>query len=343
MIAPSDTPFGTTTGDGKTPCNPSDGDCDLSPADLARRPFPELGTYLAQYRNFGAGRSNALQIEVNRRLVKGLMFNASYTLLDQTSSALDTANSTLGGTTYNQFIPNHDDSRDAFVSRHRFITYTTYDLPFGKGRAFGGGVPTWADLAFGQWQLSMNMFAKSGTGFTPFWTCDNCDPVWPGNVGSEFIDAVGGFNQSSFRPLVVGDPNSGRQPGFQWSPSAFAVPTVGADVLDNPKAAKRNFLTGPGTWGVNLGIRKDFRIREQVKLQFNAVFDNIFNHPLLSPNDINFASLGSFSVDVDPKTLKLKPITNITPNEKFGQLSSSFSQENVDNRRSIRLALRLTF
>src|SRR5262249_6565876 len=293
MMAPVHPPSGTTTGDGKTPCNPSDGDCDLSPADLARRPFPELGTYLAQYRNFGAGRSNALQIEVNRRLVKGLMFNASYTLLDQTSSALDTANSTLGGTTYNQFIPNHDDSRDAFVSRHRFITYTTYDLPFGKGRAFGGGVPTWADLAFGQWQLSMNMFAKSGTGFTPFWTCDNCDPVtWPGNIGSEFIDAVGGFNQSSFRPLVVGDPNNGRQPGFQWSPSAFAVPTVGADVLDNPKAAKRNFLTGPGTWGVNLGIRKDFRIREQVKLQFNAVFDNIFNHPLLSPNDINFASLG---------------------------------------------------
>jgi hypothetical protein len=343
MIAPSDTPFGTTTGDGITPCNPSDGDCDLSPADFARRPFPELGSFLAQYRNFGAGRSNALQIEVNRRLVKGLMFNSSYTLLDQTSSALDTANSTLGGTTYNQFIPNHDDSRDAFVSRHRFIAYTTYDLPFGKGRAFGGRLPTWADLAFGQWQLSMNMFAKSGTGFTPFWECEFCDPVWPGNLGSEFIDAVGGFNQSSFRPLVVGDPNSGRQPGFQWNPSAFAVPTVGADVLDNPKVAKRNFLTGPGTWGVNLGIRKDFRIRERVKMQFNAVFDNIFNHPLLSPNDINFASLGSFSVDVDPNTGKLLPITNITPNEKFGLLSSSFSQENVDNRRSIRLALRLTF
>jgi hypothetical protein len=78
-------------------------------------------------------------------------------------------------------------------------------------------------------------------------------------------------------------------------------------------------------------------------MQFNAVFDNIFNHPLLSPNDINFASLGSFSVDVDPNTGKLLPITKITPNEKFGLLNSSFSQENVDNRRSIRLALRLTF
>jgi hypothetical protein len=343
MLAPSNTPFATTTGDGVTPCDPNEGDCDFSAADLARRPFPELGSYLAQYRNFGEGHSNAFQVEVNRRLKKGLMFGSSYTLLDQTSSALDTANSSLGGTTYNQFNPNNDDSRDAFVSRHRFIAYATYELPFGKGRAYGGGLPTWADAAFGQWQLSMNMFAKSGTGFTPFWTCDNCDPVWPGNIGSEFIDAVGGFNQSSFRPLVTGDPNSGLQPGFQWSPSAFAVPTVGADVLDNPQATKRNFLTGPGTWGVNLGIRKDFRIREQVKLHFDAIFDNVFNHPLLSPNDINFAWLGSFTVDVDPKTARLLPITNTTPNPDFGRLRSSFAQENIDNRRSIRLALRLTF
>lgn len=343
MLAPSDQPFATTTGDGVTPCDPAKGDCDFSAADLARRPFPELGSYLAQYRNFGSGRSNALQVEVNRRFAKGLMFNASYTLLDQTSSALDTANSSLGGTTYNQFNPHRDDSRDAFVSRHRFIAYATYDLPFGKGRAFGGDIPTWADLALGQWQLSTNMFAKSGTGFTPYWTCDNCDPVWPGNIGSDFIDAVGGFNQSSFRPLVVGDPKGGLQPGYQWSAAAFAVPTVGADVLDNPKAAKRNFLTGPGTWGVNLGVRKNFRLAEQVRLHFDAIFDNVFNHPLLSPNDINFANLGSFSLAVDPKTAKLLPITSVTPNPDFGRLRSSFAQENIDSRRSIRLALRLTF
>src|SRR5581483_8886227 len=132
----------------------------------------QLGSYLAQYRNFGGGYSNAMQIEVNRRFSKGLMFNASYTLLDQTSVALDTANSSLGGTSYNQFNPTQDNSRDAFVSRHRFIAYATYDLPFGKGRAFGGDLPAWADVAFGQWQLSTNMFAKSGTGFTPYWTCD---------------------------------------------------------------------------------------------------------------------------------------------------------------------------
>ena len=40
LIPPNDKPLGTTTGDGVTPCSPADGDCDLSPADLARLPYP---------------------------------------------------------------------------------------------------------------------------------------------------------------------------------------------------------------------------------------------------------------------------------------------------------------
>src|SRR5262249_46479534 len=45
MIPPSDVPFGTTNGDGKTPCNTDDGDCTLSAADRARLAFPDLGTF----------------------------------------------------------------------------------------------------------------------------------------------------------------------------------------------------------------------------------------------------------------------------------------------------------
>ncbi|HYZ84129.1 MAG TPA: TonB-dependent receptor, partial [Bryobacteraceae bacterium] len=37
-IPPSDQGFGTTTGDGVTPCTPSEGNCDISPADRARLP-----------------------------------------------------------------------------------------------------------------------------------------------------------------------------------------------------------------------------------------------------------------------------------------------------------------
>jgi hypothetical protein len=343
LLPPSTNPFGTHNEDGD-PCTPDDGDCTVSAADAARRPFPELGSFLASYKNFGSGRSNALQAEVNRRFANGFTFNASYTLLSQKGSGFDTGNSSLGGTSYNQFNPNNDFARDAFVSGQRFVSYGIYELPFGKGRKFASDIPKWADLAFGGFQLSWNMFAKNGTGFTPYWTCDNCDPVFPGNIGSEFLDAVGGFNGTSFRPIVVSSASPYVKQGDQFfNPAAFGLPTVGADALDNPSLAKRNILTGPGTWGVNLGLHKFFNFTETVRLEVGADLNNAFNHPLRSPDDINFANLGTFFLDVDPATGRLLPITRFDPNPDFGRITTSFTQEGIDNRRTIRLRARLTF
>jgi hypothetical protein len=341
MLPPSATPFGTFNDSG-TPCSPDDGDCTLSAADLARRPFPALGDYMAQYGNFGHGRSNALQVEVMRRFSGGLTFEFAYTLLDQKTTALDVGNASLGGPSYNQFQPELDYSRDSFVSRHRFSFYGVYDTPYGRGRKYGAQLPKLADAFIGGWQFTWNGFAKSGNGFTPYWTCDNCDPVWPGNVGSGFIDAVGDFNNSSFRPVVTGNPTTKSGDRF-WNPAAFGVPSVGADLFSNPLSASRNFLLGPGTWGVNLGIQKRFALGERVSAALGADFDNILNHPLVSPTDTSFANLGSFSLDVDPNNGKLLPITRISPNPDFGRLISSYRQDGIDSRRAIRLRLRVTW
>src|SRR6185295_3704110 len=129
LLPPSDVPFGTHgfDEDGNVViCDPtgefSEIGCDAS-IDAARRPYPELGTFLARYGNFGSGRSRALQTEINRRFANGLTFNASYTLLDQKGSGFDTGNASLGGTVYNQFQPDNDFGREAFVSRHRFVAW----------------------------------------------------------------------------------------------------------------------------------------------------------------------------------------------------------------------------
>ncbi len=348
-IPPSDVPFGNTIGDGVTLCDPTganeDIPCDLSDADRARRPFPDpLGAFFDTYANLGRGRSHALQIEVNRRFAAGLTFNASYTLLDQKSSGVDAGNASLGGPLYNQFQPDEDLSPDSFVSRHRFISYGSYELPYGRDRQFGKSLSRWADAAVGGWQLTWQMFAKSGTGFTPFWTCGNCDPIFPGNTGSDAIDAVGDFNQTGYRPIVVGNPqnSSGLPPGFVFNGEAFTVPTLGADALNNPSIARRNSLIGPGTWGVNLGVGKNFKFSERVVLRLGADFNNVFNHPLRSPDNNEFANLGDFTVRVNSVTGKPE-IDTITRNVDFGRADTSFTQEGIDNRRSVRIRLRLTF
>jgi hypothetical protein len=261
--------------------------------------------------------------------------------LSQKSNGLDVGNSSLGGALYNQFNPNNDFSRDSFVSRHRFVSYGAYDLPYGRGRSFGKESSGWADAVAGGWQLTWNMFAKSGTGFTPYWFCNNCDPVFPGNIGSGFVDAIGDFSGPTFRPRVIGNPRSGLSGDQVINPAAFAVPSAGADVFDDPTVAKRNALTGPGTWGVNLGVHKFFRFNERIKLEVGADFNNVFNHPLQSPLENAWMQLGDFDVALDPNGNP--KIINVNPNPDFGRANLSFSQEGIDNRRSIRLRLRLTF
>ena len=122
-------------------------------------------------------------------------------------------------------------------------------------------------------------------------------------------------------------------------------------MFDNPQVAKRNLLWGPGAWGVNLGLHKEFRIGERVNAAIGADVNNLFNHPLRAPNQDfaggggTFAYLGGFNIHVDPNTLQLKPITSAdtTPNPDFGRAFQTFSQEGVDSRRTVRLRLRITF
>jgi hypothetical protein len=345
LIAPSDIPFGTTTGNGVTPCTPGV-DCQLSAADRARLPFPTLGDFLASYGNFGSGRSNALQLEANRRFGSGLSFNISYTLLDQKGTGFDVGASSLGGTSYNQFRPENDFGRDAFVSRHRLVTYGIYELPFGRGRAFGGDLPRALDMTLGGWQLSWNAFAKSGVGFTPYWNCDNCSPIFPGNIASSFIDATGAFLGTSFRPVVVSGGNPNVSNGDQiFDPTAFGPPTTGADFFDNPNVVRRNALTAPGTWGANLGLRKFFNITETMRLEVGADLNNAFNHPLRSPTDLftsGFGNLGSFSLRVNPTTLQPE-IATVTRNIDAGRVRTSFTQEGINNSRQIRLRVRFNW
>jgi hypothetical protein len=349
-IPASDDPFGTTIGDGVTACDPIDaGDCDYSPADLARQPLPGLGDYLASYGNFGHGRSNAFQAQFERRYSHGLLLNLSYTYADQKTTALDWGNSSLGGLAWNPFDPNRDYGRDSWIPKNRFVAYGVWDLPVGRGRKYGSGFSGWQDALIGGWQTSFNMFAKTGTAFTPFWICDNCGPVALGNIGVASVDAVGDFNGPSYRPVVIGDVNH-RNGNQIWDPAAFDLPPIGADVLSNPKLAKRNLLNGPGTWGVNLGLHKDFHFGERVVATLGADVQNLFNHRLFSPNADDgggggsFANLGDFSVGVDPVTLKpFIPADLVNLNDDFGRLQNTYTQEGVDSRRTVRLRLRITF
>lgn len=369
-IAPNDMPFGTTQdptgnggeGDGHTPCDPvNDGNCSYSAADKARIAFPALGDYVIGFGNRGNSFTSSFQAQVERQ-AKGFTFSVAYTYLNQQSSGLDNGNDSLAGEDYNPFQPNYDYTSDAYVSRNRVVAYGIYDLPFGRKERFASTSSRGMDFIIGGWQTSFNMFAKTGTAFTPFWDCSDCDPIMPGNVASGAVDAVGDFTNPSLRPTVIGNPTVGRAKGYQFNPAAFGLPDIGSTLFSNPLAARRNILMGPGTYGVNFGIHKSIHINERMAVQLGADIDNLFNHALLSPDQDAgggggyFANLGTFAMQVDQTTPPapghqpgLLPIdTNpnhglFIRNASFGQLNNSFSQEGVSGNRTIRLRGRFTF
>ena len=382
-LPPSNNGFATSSGantadgsgDGVTPCDPiNTGDCALSHADSAMYLFPIIGENLLTYGNFAYGNSNAFQTELERRFKNGLMLHFTYTYLDQKSTIGDTANSSLGSVPYDVFSPSADYATDGFVSKNRFVAYGVYDLPVGRGRKWGQGFSRLADAVVGGWQTTFQMFAKTGTGYTPFWLCDDCDPVFPGNVGSSSMDAVGDFNFPTFRPNIASHNFSTGQSGSGatiWNAQAFTVPSVTSDFFSNPAVAKRNVLIGPSLWGLNIGVHKNFRITERVTASLGADFDNVLNHPLLAP-DLNdgggggtFAMVGDFYLPdpiagpsghqpvLVPITSNTPPVGNSCPisgpncyfeyNSSFGQLIKGYDQEGVTSRRQIRLRLRVTF
>ena len=361
-IAPNDNPFGTTTGDGITPCDPlNNGDCAYSPADNARLKIPALGDYVTGFGNVGHSLTSSFQAQVQRQ-TRGVMFSIAYTFLDQKSSGLDVGNSSLGGDAYNPFQPDSDYGPDSFVSRHRIVAYGVFDLPFGRGRAYGANSSRLLDAVVGGWQGTTNLFWKTGTGFTPFYVCDDCDPVLPGNVASGTLDAVGDFNATSVRAVITGDPRAGAASGFQWKPASFQLPSMGGNLYTQAGVASRNALYGPSTYGINLGVHKTFAITERIGIQLGADVNNVLNHPMLSP-DVNdgggcegcFSNVGSFSLSVDQSKLgtpgnqpKILPIdttdpAQFTPNPDFGRLFRSYEQEGITSNRTIRLRGRITF
>jgi hypothetical protein len=361
MIAPSDSPFGTTVGDGVTPCDPiNNGDCAYSDADMARLKFPALGDYVLGYGNLGHSLTKSFQTQLQRQ-AKSIFFSVAYTYLDQNSSGLDLGNSSLGGAAYNPFQPDSDYGPESFTSRHRIVGNGVFDMPVGHGHRYLNNSSKFADAIVGGWQATTNFFVKSGTPYTPFWFCDDCDPVMPGNIASGAIDAVGDFNGPSFRPVVTGDYKKAPS-GYQWNAAGFGLPSIGSDLYTQSGVVKRNALMGPSIFGMNLGLHKSFHLFERASLQVGADFDNVFNHPMKAPDESDgggggtFAMLGDFFLGVDQTTPAapgqqpaLLPIDAnpddglVNYNSDFGRLYRSYSQEGVDSRRSIRLRARITF
>jgi hypothetical protein len=208
---------------------------------------------------------NALQVKFNQNFSNGLQFITHFTW----SRALHYDSNYFADVPGIAYGP--DDQNRPLV----WVASGVYNLPFGKGQKFGGGVGGAMNQVIGGWQISFTNNWGSGLPFTP--TLSSC-PTINSSSPCRPDKGVGSF---SLGPSGLIHPASGGAPYVQY----FTPVVVGGAWLAPPAGAIGNAgfdgLYGPSDYTAQAAIMKNFQLTERFRFQFRMDAYNIFNHVAL--------------------------------------------------------------
>ncbi|HET6180925.1 MAG TPA: hypothetical protein VFE61_28660, partial [Candidatus Sulfotelmatobacter sp.] len=266
------------------------------------------------YTNKGSSSYNGLLVTLHKNFGSGLQFDLNYTWshsIDNTSLIANAA--AFAGTGFICDIVRPRECRgssDFDVTQYLNGNFI-YDLPFGRGKAFGSSAPRWLDEIVGGWTVSGLpswhtgvAYNATGNAFVAGYA-NNAPSILTGSLADLDVHLNGGKGQSL---------NAFKDPGKAFNdftgPVGFTIGT-------------RNNLRAPGYFDIDLGLGKTFPIYgDRVVMKFRADAFNAFNHP-------NFD----------------KPNVDITSNQ-FGVISNTVGtgiNNGTSPARVLQLALRLEF
>ena len=229
---------------------------------------------------------NAAQVTVRQRLHHGLEYTLNYTWAKSLSESSGNYQvgaqpnlSSNGLSVQNGYDLNADYGPSAMDIRHSMNFVGVYDLPFGRGRAYGGNANRALDAAFGGWRFATTAILYSGFPVTIF-----------GPNASNTNNAGWGLSRANqYHPLIIR--NRSLTNWWGTDPSALPCqptptnPTGDNGVCAYGPALANTFGTAhnsteraPGYRQVDASLFKDFHVwHEQHVVGFRADFFNIFN------------------------------------------------------------------
>jgi hypothetical protein len=250
----------------------------------------------------GIQRYNALQVSVAQRAWEGLQFQANYTWSRCLTNSLGyfgpfgdeeqlpgaTSQTGFGFFFQNAYNARGDYGRCISDAASLFNGFMSYDLPFGKGRRFGGNAGGVANTIVGGWSIASNFAFHTGFAIDP------ADKDFSGTALSinslaglgPRPDCVSGVSQSGSGAIV---PAGGGQFGLQFlNPAAVSQPAPGK--FGNCAVGS---FRGPGLKTADMSIAKRITLSERTNLQFLTQFINLTNTPILgAPNAVRGTTFG---------------------------------------------------
>lgn len=234
-------------------------------ARAALRPFGALtlDNGINYYSRSGQSNYNAFQSSFRTRFSRNSLFQLAYTWSKLISDTV-----LIDSPTYNVDYYNPRASRgpDLLNRPHIFVANLIYNLPTLENQG------SLVRNAAGSWELSSILNFASGPSLTPV---IGTDYAGIGHSGAQYLMRAPGQSCQA----------SGGSNGRQWlNPNAFTVNGLRIGVLGNSGAG---ICSGPGNSDVDLSLRKNFKLTERVKMQFQFDFFNLFNHPQYQASAIN--------------------------------------------------------
>jgi hypothetical protein len=211
-----------------------------------------------------------------------------------------------GGPTLDQF--NINNNYGVQPSNRTHIFNVAYSFEMGnpvKNRMAGGFV--------NGWQISGIIQAQSGANLSGFSQNGNFNmglngAKIPGTTYNISNVSILGTSDIQLNPILTCNPASGLGTHQYINPNCFAMPTG----IGQNGPAVLPAIYGPGFFNMDLGLFKNFQIKESKKLQIRFNGYNFLNHPLWSFNGSNL------TLSFDPNTGKVNAPLFGTVTQKQG-------------------------
>lgn len=269
---------------------------------------------------------NALNIRLNanRYAAEGFQAVVNYTYAhatDNLSSTFSQSGNNFNLGFLNPFDPRLDHGNADFDIRSRLTVGGTYEPTFLKFQ----DKPVVVQTLLGGWQFAPIFYVQGGTPFT-IYDCTNGINACPRIVDSTGLKFhgtpvnQGGINSYTFIDIPAAAANPYTDPILGGSD----IPTCGSGGCSQNPGLGRNSWWSPSRYNWDLGVYKNFRIREGMRVQFRSEFYNVVNHHnfYVVPGNADIAEVSAV------QSVKGSPGGTPAPS---------------DERRAIQLALRFEF
>ena len=247
--------------------------------------FPQFTTVNIIGSNTARATYHGLQMRVQKRFSHGLTLVANYT----NSKTMEYNASSMVNVRQYRTVSDIDRPQ-------MFRLFANYELPFGRGRAWGSNWPRLLNATLGGWEVSGILKLTSGEALSvtegrgrpiPLF-----DPTNSGSVAGRLGDRL--------------DPATGLPTNPYFDTTAWQ--RLPSDYSITPEPPRLDWLRGPRETATNLTFFKAFRLSEAFRLEVRGELNNFTNTPSFENPGTDMSTPATFGVitsDQGPRTVQL--------------------------------------